>query len=195
MTTTTTPSHEFTLILSGDWEAALDDLFEAGCDDALFGEVDGVPHARFDREAETFSDALESAIAAVEGTGLQVLRIEPDDLVTTAEIAARLGRSPQSVQQLATGARGKGDFPAPVVRASSPTEKGRARLWRWVDVVVWADGDEAEQRVANTIAALNAALEVRRLASKIDPDAQQVVFRIGAAPPGARLARKRRAHR
>lgn len=57
--------HGFTLRLSGDVEAHLDALYEAGCSDATFGSVDGVWSADFDREAETFGEAVASAVADV----------------------------------------------------------------------------------------------------------------------------------
>lgn len=174
---------EFTLILSGDWKPRLDALFEAGCDDATFGEVDGVPHGHFDRGAERFADALSSAIAAVESTGLAVERVEPDDLVTTAEIAARLGRSQQSVHQLISGTRGAGDFPAPALRASAPGVKGRARLWHWPDILAWNHADEETVAVAATTAALNAALELRRRDRYLGEPERELVAAVTARPP------------
>ena len=61
--------HSFTLILEGPnptEEANLSRLFEAGCDDATFGERDGVYIADFDREGLSFSEALMSAMKALE---------------------------------------------------------------------------------------------------------------------------------
>lgn len=58
--------HGFTLVIEGDVEAKIDDLFEAGCSDALFRSVDGVHHADFDREAPTLDEAVASAVADVE---------------------------------------------------------------------------------------------------------------------------------
>ncbi len=65
--------HNFTLIIDGDVDAKLDALFEAGCDDATFGAVDGTYYAVFDREAPTFDMAVSSAISDIESvSGLQV---------------------------------------------------------------------------------------------------------------------------
>ena len=78
--------HEFSLVTSGNLEeeGILDALFEAGCDDATFGQVDGVGYADFVREAATFGEAVRSAIGQVESVpGLRVVRIEPDDLVSS----------------------------------------------------------------------------------------------------------------
>lgn len=61
-------------------------------------------YAEFDREGDTLADAILSAIADAESVpGIRVLRIEPDDFVTAAEIAERLGRSRESVRLLANG--------------------------------------------------------------------------------------------
>lgn len=104
---------EFTLVFHGELDAAaLDALFEVGCDDATVGDVDGVGYADFIREAESFDDAIRSAISQVESVpGLTVTRVEPDDLVTLSEIAQRLGRSRESVRLLAAGERGLGGLP------------------------------------------------------------------------------------
>ena len=82
--------HNFTLILAGDVEGRIDDIYEAGCDDALIGESgDGVPYAEFNREAPSRRQALLSAVAAIETAGVRVLRVEPDGLMA-AEIPDRL---------------------------------------------------------------------------------------------------------
>lgn len=146
--------HNFTLILRGDVDAHLDELFEAGLQDATIGEVDGVPYAEFDREADNFGDALLSAITDVQSVPeIQVLHVEPDELVTATEIAERLDRTRESVRLLISGARGPGGFPVPASRAT-----GRNRLWRWSDVLRWTQADSTED--ADLVAAVNAALEL-----------------------------------
>lgn len=150
--------YSFTLVIDGVVEAKLDDLFEAGCDDATFGSVDGVRYADFDREAPSLERAIYSAVEAVESVpGLRVRRVEPDDLVTAAEIAERLGRTRESVRLLIAGKRGEGDFPAPLSHL-----RCRNRLWRWSEVAEWAGVASAtEVDRAQFIAAINAALELR----------------------------------
>ncbi|HEV3022878.1 MAG TPA: hypothetical protein VGX76_10435, partial [Pirellulales bacterium] len=132
-----TSSHVFTLIVSGATELTddlQDALFEAGCDDALVGVRDGVLFLDFDREAITLNDAVSSAVADVEraDAGLRVARVEPDDLVTAAEIARRTGRSRQGVRQLVLGRRGPGGFPPPLSGL-----KQRSPIWRWTEVARW----------------------------------------------------------
>jgi predicted DNA-binding transcriptional regulator AlpA len=160
-------TYTFTLLLSGatKLQKDLEDrFFESGCDDALLSFRDGVFYIDFDREAESMQEAILSAILDVErvDTGIRVIRVEPDDLVTASEIAERTGRSRESIRLLAAGKRGQGGFPPPLRGM-----KSRTRLWRWAEVASWLaerEGDLAESSVeeANTIAAINGALELRR---------------------------------
>jgi hypothetical protein len=46
--------------------------------------------------------------------GLRVMRVEPDDIVTMAEIADRSDRTRESVRLLIAGQRGPGGFPRPM---------------------------------------------------------------------------------
>lgn len=78
------PEYTFTLILDRDPTAGDDDelvgaLYAAGCDDALFGSTDSTHYGEFDREADSLSAALASAIADVRSAGIGVVHVEPDD--------------------------------------------------------------------------------------------------------------------
>jgi hypothetical protein len=162
--------HIFTLILDRDPDEFLDELFEAGCDDALFGEVDGTHYAEFTREAPTLAAAVASAITNVHSVGeVRVLRVEPDDIVTVSEIADRLGRTRESVRLLVGGQRGSADFPMPFSHS-----RERNRLWRWTDVLAWADSHGLVQSVdlasARTVAAVNAALELDMRLTQLGPE-------------------------
>ena len=167
--------YEFTLVLDGDLdgEAVFDALFEAGCGDATFGQVDGVGYADFIREAPTFGDAVRSAIEQVESVpGLRVARVEPDDLVTMSDIAQRLGRSRESVRLLIADGRGPGGFPPPVSHL-----KARSRLWRWSEVAAWAKRQDqpVDPGVAAAIAAINAALTLREMVGDLAPAERKLV--------------------
>jgi hypothetical protein len=161
------PEHEFTLVLQGAdvlEPRNLDAWFDAGCDDATFGEIDGIGFADFTRAAPAAPAAILSAIQQVESSvpGVRVIRIEPDDLVTASDIADRLGRSRESVRLLIAGERGPGGFPPPLSHL-----KARGRLWRWSEVARWAEGalrpDVPATERAIFVAALNDALDLRRL--------------------------------
>lgn len=154
---------EFELVATGVLDdSAIDALFEAGCDDATFGDADGLVTAVFAREATDLTAAVMSSIAAVEGVLGRgaVMRVEPDELVWAAEIASRLGRTRQSVRMLIDGKRGPGGFPKP---AASVT---RNPLWRWSEVADWFERYErrpvADPARSAVIGAINGALEARR---------------------------------
>ena len=72
------PLHHFTLIVEGtdlQAEPTINALFEAGCDDATVGRVDGVQYVDFDREAESPGEAIIFAVRDVEKVdGAAVLR-------------------------------------------------------------------------------------------------------------------------
>ena len=159
--------HAFALIVEGpDLQEVphLEALFEMGCSDASVGRVGAVQYLEFDREAVTFAEAVFEAMAATEAAvpGPRVVRLEPDALVTAAEIAARTGRTRESVRLLVTGERGPGGFPAPATHF-----RNRNRMWHWPSVAQWlavalgepVPGSNPDE--ARFVAALNAALELR----------------------------------
>jgi len=155
---------DFTLVLSCDGEFtpdAEDALIEAGCDDATISVRSGRPFLNFSRRAASFKDAVLSAIRNIReaGVGVSVLRIDPCNLVTQAEIARRMGMTRQYVHQLVNGTRGMGGFPAPVcdVTASVP-------MWHWCEVAYWLRTNnmmkEADYVDAQQLAMINAVLEI-----------------------------------
>lgn len=173
-------SHEFTLIVEGpDLQDATvaDALFEAGLDDATIGRVGSIQYLDFDREAESFVDAVFSATEGLESAvpGSRVVHLEPDDLVTMSEIAERVGRTRESVRLLISGDRGPGGFPAPATHFRS-----RQRMWRWQEVAVWfAERLGEEQLVgdperAHFITAFNAGLKWRT----VDKELQNRIRRL-----------------
>ena len=167
--------YEFTLLIEGDLtdQEVAAALFDAGCDDATFGISDGQGYGEFLREASSFAEAVLSAIHQVESVAhLRVVHVEPDDIVTAADIAERLDRTRESVRLLIAGRRGPGSFPAPISHG-----RDRGRLWRWSDVVMWLDRFEPEEKeAAQFVAAANASLELRsRLARMTDEIAAKEV--------------------
>lgn len=139
----------------GAWAAA-------GCDDATFGNRNGVCVVDFDRTSASFSSAVLSAIQSVESavTDARVRRVEAQDVVTASDIAQRTKRTRESVRLLVSGQRGLGAFPAPMA-----TLENGSRLWRWAEVADWFElhfgvrfGVGQDERF---ITALNNALEIR----------------------------------
>lgn len=160
--------YSFTLILAGD--VSLEELeasiYGAGCDDTLVGMRNGIAFVDFDREAESLSAAIMSAIDDIKAIkGATVLRIEPDDLVNMSEIATRLNQSRESIRKYINNERRAGGFPAPISNVT-----GRSMRWRWNEVAKWliANGklaDDHTLREATLVSKLNAALELRRMTS------------------------------
>lgn len=98
------PTQRFTLIVEGadlQSEALINELFEAGCDDATFGRSDGVQYVDFDREATSLGEATLSAVRDLEQfEGVHVTGIVDVDPAPVTETAARTRRSRESIQPL-----------------------------------------------------------------------------------------------
>lgn len=171
-------SWEFTLVVEGvdlQDEQTVEALFEAGLDDAMISRSAGVQLVDVDRDADSYAGALLSALRQLRlvAPAGRVVRVEPDQLVTMAEVAERYARSRESIRLLMAGERGPGGFPAPLSHASQ-----RTRLWRWADVVAWfrirlGEEPHGEQPgkhdlVERVNAAVNARLEWERYRSGLD---------------------------
>ena len=179
--------HNFTLILSGaePTVAIADALIEAGCRDASLGSRCGVITLEFTRAAPSLYAAIATAIAEVakSNTGLRVVRVEPDELVTASEIAKRFGRSKESIRLYALGKRGPGGFPPPLTGFS-----GKTPIYRWSEVACWADDTNPGTVVVDvtdirTIGAVNAVLDLGRFASNY-VEAREIILGV---LPGAQI--------
>lgn len=125
---------EFSIIASGldpEAEGFADRFYEAGCDDATISFQKGHIILDFAREADAVDAAICSAVECVEKAGAHVDRIEPDPLVSLADIASRTGLTRAAVTQYAKGQR-SADFPSPVARVTSETS-----LYDWSQVATW----------------------------------------------------------
>lgn len=149
----------FTLIVSGFDHAAdgfEDALFEAGCDDATVSVQRGLLVLDFQREAAGLAGAIKSAIADVRRAGGDVIHVEPDNLVSTSDIAARTAMTRQAVHNWVTGKRGDG-FPLPVARVISDHP-----LWDWASVADWLSRRQMlprrERHAAKIVRAINRRL-------------------------------------
>src|SRR3984893_9278948 len=125
---------EFSIIASGldpEAEGFADRFFNAGCDDATISFQKGHIILDFARDAASIDEAICSAVECVEQAGAHVNRIEPDPLVSLADIAARTGLTRAAISQYAKGQR-SADFPSPVARVTSDTS-----LYDWSQVATW----------------------------------------------------------
>jgi hypothetical protein len=162
--------YEFELAVEGidlAHEEIVRRFYDAGLDDATISSRGGQTTIAVAREADTFLDAVMTAIEEVESvSGARVLRVVPDELVNAADIAHRTGRSRSSIAMLISGERGRGDFPTPAVHHS-----GGSPLWRWSDVEGWfaeREGRPADRHRATLIGVINAVLEARRAQGELE---------------------------
>lgn len=158
------------------------DLYDRIDDASLMGpDVDGPGGDgsflyEFDREAPSLPDALAMALSEL-GEALPeatVLRVHEYDLASMSDIAARAGRTPESIRLLVNGKRGPGGFPPAIGDLN-----GRMKVWRWTDVALWFE-ETLREPLPDTadsafLQAFNDALEIRRLASRLDERERQVV--------------------
>lgn len=151
-------THNFILILNTPIdEAASDLLFEAGLNDAAVTVFDGHPALDVDREAPTLLDAMSTAVTQAESVpGVQVLRVEDEELVSQADIAERTGRSRQAVNHWIKRDAESSGFPEPAYGAST-----RSPLWRWADVLMWLEPSARVDDRGRVIALANATLVAR----------------------------------
>lgn len=150
-------TYEFSVIASG-LDPKADDFenrfFDAGCDDATISFQKGHIIVDFARDADSIVAAICSAVACVEAAGAHVDRIEPDPLVSLADIASRTGLTRAAITQYAKGQRGE-NFPVPVARVTAETS-----LYDWSKVAAWLYHHEKISReAAIEAAAVKAANE------------------------------------
>ncbi len=163
---------EFSVLLEHesveDLDAIVNRLYEAGCDDATVAIRNGWPVVTFCRESDSLANAVLSAISDLRSVGLRPLRVDHCDLVTQAEIARRIGRSRQMVNQYIKGQRGPGGFPPP---ACDFGECGA--FWYWCEVANWLHQHdllpETQREEALILDAINMKLHAERL-EKTEPD-------------------------
>ena len=160
-------SQSFSVMIRGRMTPEVIDAVYEAAPDALLSidrdECGGL--VEFDRDTE--KPPLETMVRAIDDLervpGIRVERLEPDELVYAAEIADRVGRSRQSVDQLVKGERGPGGFPLPATHADR-----RNPLWRWSEVEDWFEAyegraiDEAHRELMFTVAVINSMLDIRR---------------------------------
>lgn len=155
----------FSLVLNGVNKITTkleDNVYNAGCNDAILHSKNGTIYLGFDREETSLKNAIISAILDVESIkNIVVTSIEPADYVTVAEIARRANVTREYIRQLINGARGKGTFPRPKAGAISKT-----LIYSWYEVSTWLTNngtlkDRDKHRLAFIIKRFNDALDVR----------------------------------
>jgi transcriptional regulator with XRE-family HTH domain len=158
---------EFSIIASGldpEAEDLADRFFDAGCDDATVSFQKGHIIVDFAREDESIDAAICSAVECVQKAGAKVERVEPDPLVSLADIAARTGLTRAAITNYAKGDRAQ-DFPSPIARVTSKTS-----LYEWSTVATWLfrhDQLPREKAIeAEAVRLANAAIQSHRIGLK-----------------------------
>ena len=130
------PVFDFALRLN---RAPTDDEIEVlyevtgGDGDVEWNPDTGYGAVTFNREADTLTEAIVSAVHDVEQVpGLRVVGAGHDDLVTMLDIARRVGRTRASVRMLVNGQRGPGGFPHPALVTT-----GGEKVWNWPEAAAW----------------------------------------------------------
>lgn len=122
--------YEFTLLLDREpADAELDTLTAAGLD-GIGAEGPSPALAHLAVSAASLPAAIVTAVRHIERLGIGVVGVQSADLVSLKDIAARTGRSYESMRKLAHGQRGPGGFPAPL-------SAGQWALYSWAEVSAW----------------------------------------------------------
>lgn len=152
-------------------EAYLDQLYEAGCDDALIGiGKNGNIALDFIRESSCAYDAVKSAINNVKSVLPQakLIHVSPD-LVGIKEIAGIVKCSRQNIQKIIN----KSDFPSSVY-------KGSQTIWHLAKVLKWfvTNGYEIENElleIAELSMSINLEIESQTANVQILDEAKSLV--------------------
>lgn len=160
-------TYEFSIIASGldpesdDFEQRFRD---AGCDGATISFQKGRIIVDFAHAAASIDAAICAAVERVQKAGAHVERVEPDPLVSLADIAARAGLTRAAITNYAKGNRAA-DFPPPVARVTSKTS-----LYEWSTVAAWLfqlDQLPREKAIeAEAVRLANAAIQSDRIGLK-----------------------------
>jgi len=156
---------DFTFVVNADpHDEHFEDRFiEAGCDDATFVLLRGAAAVSFDRDAATYKDAVFSAYKQIISTGSQILRFEPDFLVSASDIAERSGLTRAAVSLFSKGERRDG-FPVPHARLNSPNP-----LWDWVEVSRWLVDHKGLPQARYREAVISRIINAGAQINQIDP--------------------------
>jgi hypothetical protein len=156
---------EFKLLENENFDKYIDQLFEAGCNDATIGHgLQGFVHAMFHREAENALDAVSSAIDNILTAIPHAKLIKADPfLMNLSEMADLFKCTKQNLSKYATGKSAvKNSFPRPLIY-------GKTDYWHILDIAIWLkthtkmDISDSTIEILKVIRALNAEIENRKI--------------------------------
>ncbi|MEU8250759.1 hypothetical protein [Nonomuraea sp. NPDC048916] len=139
-------------------------LVEAGMDDcALVGGSQ--PYFMCDRESDSLLEAVASVLIQIrEVRGLWAVSVAHDDAVTLGDAARRHGgRTQASLRQLASGQRGPGGFPEPLIEADNVSVYSWAEISEWLRTKMGDDIPRGNRDIALADAAVKLACRARAM--------------------------------
>lgn len=138
-------------------------LYEAGCDDGTVAVMNGTLYVSFDRESDSYEDAVISALNDVEKIdSLRVVSVDAGEWVGLTDAAILSGITKSTLSRYSKGNRGSGGFPSPKRKIDSKNP-----LWKWSEIAAWlnAHGKASEELAKNAefTETINASLQMRNV--------------------------------
>ncbi len=157
-------SYEFALKLNREvTDDEIDTLYEAGCDDAGIETGPLGTVADFSREASSLAEAIASAARDIDKVpGLRAVGVQCDNMVAMLDIATRAGVSREAVRLWATGQRGPGKFPKPMLMTT-----GGESLWDWEQVAAWIEMRHEQKPVNFLVTTSMATIRILATADRV----------------------------
>lgn len=157
-----------------DFDAIVERLGEAGCDDALVGMgLPGCLGLDFVREAKSAEAAMRSALADVRQAipAAELIEAVPD-FVGLSDAADVVGVSRQNLRKLMVN---HASFPSPV-------HMGSTSLWHLEDVMLWLEKNQRYElepgkfEVAHVARQINSIKQTRQLTPKVEKSFASLVL-------------------
>ncbi|GGO81518.1 hypothetical protein [Nonomuraea cavernae] len=141
-----------------------DRLVEAGMDDCVL-TGGSQPSLMCDREADSLLEAVVSVLAQIrQVNGLWGVSVGHGDAVTLGDAARRHGgRTQASLRQLASGQRGPGGFPEPLMEADNVSVYSWAEISDWLRTTMGDDLPPGNRDLALADAAVKLACRARAM--------------------------------
>lgn len=138
-----------------------DNLFEAGAEDATVSSKGNVLVVDFDREADSYEEAVVSAIKEVNSVdGLTVKSVDAGQFVGLSDAAEMSNLTRSALSKFSKGDRGDGTFPTPFLRVS-----GKNPLFDWGEIANWLETrglvEDGTAHNARVTANINMALRLK----------------------------------
>ncbi len=108
-------------------------LFDVGADDCTVSSSGNALVIEFDRESESYKDAVISAIKQVQSiNGFTVKSVDAGQYVGLSDAAELSDLTRSALSKYSKGERGDGLFPTPYLRVNS-----KAPLYDWSEIATW----------------------------------------------------------